>query len=153
MCYTTSAEQVRACSPEPPATHLGFLLNADPTCSGPTGLLLPRAGKVKGSPTTKQQSCPFLVISTERTGERSHLREEKSTTGKPVLFAIPVLATWGRLAPAFRAPGGPGFAAREGCELGNPYPAGLGAAGFHQHLRAGDHTTQSQVSGGWQLPV
>lgn len=51
-------------------------------CSDPMGLLLPRAGKVKGFPTTKKQSSSFFVVSIRRSPKRAQegVRRERKKT-------------------------------------------------------------------------
>lgn len=65
----------------------------------------------------------------ENTPEGIQLSPLAMTKATRLFSAIPALATWGPVAPENQAPC-PGFAPREGHELGNPCPEGLGQLGF-----------------------
>lgn len=113
------------------------------TSLDPTELLLPKAGERVSH---RQEEIISLLSSFYKVApRRAHecVRPERGEntaqgiqlsplvgTETPGLFsAIPALATWGPLAPEHQAPG-PGFAPREGAELGNPGPPGLEPLGF-----------------------
>lgn len=127
----------------PPATHLGFFINADLTSLEPMELLLPKAGE---RVSRHQEEIISLLSSFFKVApRRAHecVRPERGENTTQVIplsplagtktrrrfSAIPALATRGPLAPENRA-AGPGFAPREGHELGNPRPAGLGQLAF-----------------------